>query len=126
MSSLSYDAVRSELLRAQAPWWDAARATPVPYVRPPYGDYGQTALNAAGSLGYARVILWDVDPQDWASPGSSVIASRVLSSVRPGSIVLLHLRAQTAAALPTILRGLKARGFQVVTVPKLFRAAGYH
>jgi peptidoglycan/xylan/chitin deacetylase (PgdA/CDA1 family) len=126
MSCLSYDGVRSELLRAQAPWWDAARATPVPYVRPPYGDYSPTALSAAGSLGYARVILWDVDPQDWASPGSSVIASRVLSSVRPGSIVLLHLRAQTAAALPTILRGLKARGFQVVTVPKLFRAAGYH
>jgi len=72
------------------------------------------------------VILWDVDPQDWASPGSSAIASRVLSSVRPGSIVLLHLRAQTAAALPTILRGLRARGYQVVTVPKLFRAAGYH
>lgn len=126
MTYLSYDEIRSELLRSQKSWWDAARGTPVPYVRPPYGISNATTLDAFGSLGYSRVILWDVDPQDWTSPGASVIASRVLSRVRPGSIVLLHLRSQTAAALPAILRGLKARGYQAVSLPALYRAAGYH
>jgi peptidoglycan/xylan/chitin deacetylase (PgdA/CDA1 family) len=69
--------------------------------------------------------MWDVDPQDWREPGASVIASRVLSHVRPGSIVVMHLRPQTAAALPAILRGLRARGYKAVSLPELFRAAGY-
>jgi peptidoglycan/xylan/chitin deacetylase (PgdA/CDA1 family) len=55
-----------------------------------------------------------------------VIAQRVLSNVRPGSIVVMHLKPQTAAALPAILRGLKARGYEAVSLPELFRAAGHH
>ena len=125
MTSLSYSDVRAEVLRSQVPWWDGARVTPVRYVRPPYGAYNTTTLAALGSAGYARVIIWDVDPQDWRDPGASVIVSRVLSNVRPGSIVVLHMRSQTATALPAIIRGLRARGYDVVSLPELFRAAGY-
>jgi peptidoglycan/xylan/chitin deacetylase (PgdA/CDA1 family) len=125
MPSQSFGAVQSELLRSAAPWWSAADATPVPYARPPYGAYNGSTVAAFGSVGYSRVIMWDVDPQDWSEPGASVIASRVLSRVRPGSIVVMHLRPQTAAALPAILSGLRARGYKAVSLPELFRAAGY-
>lgn len=124
MTGQSHGAVRGELLRSMAPWWSAAGGTPVPYLRPPYGEYNGTTVAAAGSAGFTRIILWDVDPQDWAEPGSGVIAQRVLSAVRPGSIVVMHLRGQTAAALPAILRGLRARGYKAVSLPELFRAAG--
>jgi peptidoglycan/xylan/chitin deacetylase (PgdA/CDA1 family) len=125
MTRQSHGAVRGEWIRSEAPWWNAAGATPVPYCRPPYGDYNGTTVAASGSAGFARVILWDVDPQDWAQPGSGVIASRVLSHVHPGAIVVMHLTPQTAAALPTILSGLRARGYKAVSLPELFRAAGY-
>ncbi|HET6497101.1 MAG TPA: polysaccharide deacetylase family protein, partial [Thermoleophilia bacterium] len=125
MTSQSSGAVRSELLRSAAPWWSGAKATPVPYVRPPYGAYNSNTVAACGSIGFSRVIMWDVDPQDWRQPGASVIAARVLSRVRSGSIVVMHLRSQTAAALPAILRGLRARGYKAVSLPELFRAAGY-
>lgn len=125
MTRQSYSGVRGEWIRSEAPWWNAAGATPAPYCRPPYGDYNGTTVAASGSAGFTRVILWDVDPQDWSEPGSSVIAQRVLSHVRPGSIVCMHLRGQTAAALPTILSGLRARGYKAVSLPELFRAAGY-
>jgi peptidoglycan/xylan/chitin deacetylase (PgdA/CDA1 family) len=125
MPSQSSGAVQSELLRSAAPWWNAAGATPVPYGRPPYGAYNSSTVAAFGAAGFARVIMWDVDPQDWSQPGASVIASRVLSRVRPGSIVVMHLRPQTAAALPAILSGLQGRGYKVVSLPELFRAAGY-
>ena len=125
MPSQSSGAVQNELLRSAAPWWNAADATPVPYGRPPYGAYNSRTVAAFGGIGYSRVIMWDVDPQDWREPGASVIASRVLSHVRPGSIVVMHLRPQTAAALPAILRGLRARGYKAVSLPELFRAAGY-
>ncbi len=117
--------VCGELERSSRPWWAAARATPMPYLRPPYGIYDRRTLAVARSAGFARIVLWDVDPEDWRSPGAGVIAQRVLRNVRPGSIVLLHLRPQTAAALPAILRGLRARGYKVVSLPELFRAAGY-
>ena len=125
MTRQSYAAVRGEWMRTEAPWWNAAGATPVPYCRPPYGAYNGSTVAASGSAGFTRVILWDVDPQDWAQPGAGVIASRVLSHVSPGSIVCMHLRGQTAAALPAILSGLRARGYKAVSLPELFRAAGY-
>ena len=125
MTRQSYGGVRDEWIRSEAPWWNAAGATPAPYCRPPYGDYNGTTVAASGSAGFTRVILWDVDARDWTEPGSGVIAQRVLSAVRPGSIVCLHLRPQTAAALPAILSGLRARGYKAVSLPELFRAAGY-
>jgi peptidoglycan/xylan/chitin deacetylase (PgdA/CDA1 family) len=125
MTRQGYSGVRGEWIRSEAPWWNAAGATPVPYCRPPYGDYNGTTVAASGSAGFTRVILWDVDPQDWAQPGSGVIASRVLSHVHPGAIVVMHLTSQTAAALPAILRGLRGRGYKAVSLPELFRAAGY-
>jgi len=125
MTRQSYSGVRGEWIRSEAPWWNAAGATPVPYCRPPYGDYNGSTVAASGSAGFTRVILWDVDPRDWSEPGSAVIAQRVLSAVHPGAIVVMHLRGQTAAALPTILSGLRARGYKAVSLPELFRAAGY-
>jgi peptidoglycan-N-acetylglucosamine deacetylase len=126
MTREGYNGVRRELIRSIAPWWAAAGAVPVPYCRPPYGSFNRTTLAAAGSAGFTRVVLWDVDPRDWTGPGSGVIAQRVLSHIHPGAIVCMHLRAQTAAALPAILRGLHARGYKAVSVPELFRAAGSH
>ncbi len=105
-------------------WWRVARATPVPYFRPPYGGYDSTTLAMAGSLGFARVMLWSVDPSDYTQPGAGVIVACVLAAVRPGAIVELHLLPQTAAALPNLIAGLRARGYSLVTLPQLFRAAG--
>ncbi len=48
---------------------------------------------------------------------------RVPARTRPGSIILLHPwaegRAETRRALPAIIRGLKARGYRLVTVSEL-------
>jgi len=95
----------------------------VPFVRPPYGALDADVRRAAGSLGYAWIALWSVDPRDWSLPGAGVIASRVLSGVGSGSIVVLHVNDQTAAALPAILRGLHARGLRSVTLFELVSGA---
>ncbi len=125
MTRQSYAQVLHEWVSSEAPWWSAAGVSPVPYCRPPYGSHNATTAAAAGAAGFTRIILWDVDPQDWASPGSGVIAQRVLSHLHPGAIVCMHIRAQTAQALPAILSGMRARGYKCVSLPELFRAAGY-
>jgi peptidoglycan/xylan/chitin deacetylase (PgdA/CDA1 family) len=123
---LSYRAIRTRLLKDEAVWWKVARNTPAPYFRPPYGAYDAKTLRAAGDTGYARVILWDVDPHDARRPGAAVIAHRVLSSVRRGSIVEMNVLGQTAGALPAILDGLRKEHLRPVTLPVLFEGGGFH
>jgi peptidoglycan/xylan/chitin deacetylase (PgdA/CDA1 family) len=87
--------------------------------RPPGGSRGESgAAHAAGMA----TILWDIDTRDWASPGYSAIYHSAIGA-RPGSIVLMHdgggFRGQTVAALPRIIRTLRARNLKLVTVTKL-------
>ena len=88
-------------------------------LRPPFGAVDSRVYARAARLG-KKIRLWTVDPQDWASPGTSVIVRRVLDNVVSGSVVILHDgggdRSQTVAALPTILRALKAKGYHFSTM----------
>jgi peptidoglycan/xylan/chitin deacetylase (PgdA/CDA1 family) len=90
--------------------------------RPPYGAYDSSIIDVARSLGLATV-LWNVDPRDWARPGTRSIVQQVLAQVRPGSIVISHdgggPRGETLAAYPSIIAGLRARGYRIVTIPEL-------
>jgi peptidoglycan-N-acetylglucosamine deacetylase len=90
--------------------------------RPPGGTASSSVIAAAGSLGM-RTINWDVDPRDWALPGTEAIYSNVVSHARDGSIVLMHdgggPRDETLAALPRIIDTLRARGFGFATVSEL-------
>ena len=124
MTRQSASQIQSEWTRAAAPWWRATGCSPVPYCRPPYGDMNSATTSASAAIGFYRVILWDVDPRDWSQPGAGAITSRVLSHVHPGAIVCLHLTPQTAQALPSILSGLKARGYKAASLPEMFHAAG--
>lgn len=118
----STDFVHSRLSRDRASWWNTARAAS-PYMRPPYGSYDSQVVRISGQLSMPRVIMWDVDPQDWRRPGAGAIASHVRSRATHGSIVVLHTLGQTADALPAMIRGLRARGLEPVSLDTLFRAA---
>ncbi len=105
--------------------------------RPPYGidHQPETAdevaqLPIAQSMGYI-IIGARIDPHDWGEPGgvppasADVIVQRVLEQARSdgGNIVLLHDgggdRSHTVEALPQIIDGLRAAGFQIVPVSEL-------
>ena len=90
--------------------------------RPPYGDYDGSVVRTARSLGLATV-LWNVDPRDWARPGTAAIKRIVLGEVQPGSIIISHdgggPRGETLAAYPGIIAGLRARGYRILTIPEL-------
>jgi peptidoglycan-N-acetylglucosamine deacetylase len=80
--------------------------------RPPYGVTNAKVRSVGASLHLIQT-LWSVDPHDWANPPASVICRRVVSNVRPGSIVLLHdgSGANTVEALPCIIKRLRAQGY---------------
>ena len=90
--------------------------------RPPYGIVHNAMTRRAQATNKA-IILWSADSEDWRKPGVSRIVSNVLREVGPGGIVLMHdgggNRAETIAALPQIISGLRSRGYSFVTVPQL-------
>jgi peptidoglycan/xylan/chitin deacetylase (PgdA/CDA1 family) len=123
-TKLSDAAIRAQLRQTDDVWWNDFKASTVPYLRPPYGAYNAHVLAIAGQMGYSRIIMWDVDSNDWTNPGVGAIVRNVLTHVRNGSIIVLHTRGKTPKALPLIIAGLRARGYQMVTIPELFKAAG--
>jgi peptidoglycan-N-acetylglucosamine deacetylase len=92
-----------------------ATGAPVRCLRPPHGTVDAATAAQARALGL-RLVMWDVDSNDWRRPGAGVIAGRVLGRVRAGDVVLLHDgggdRSQTVAALQQVLASLSARGFR--------------
>ena len=84
-------------------------------MRPPYGAYDDRTR----ALGLP-IIRWDVDSEDWRNRSAAITTQRVLSAVRPGSIVLMHdIHPSTVDATPGIIAALQARGYVLVTVPEL-------
>jgi peptidoglycan/xylan/chitin deacetylase (PgdA/CDA1 family) len=113
--------VRGQLQRTLAVIRAQTGYTPCVF-RPPYGSYDSSVVRTARALGLATV-TWNVDPSDYAQPGTSAIVHRVLAQVQPGSIVISHdgggPRGQTLAAYPQIISALRRRGFGIVTIPQL-------
>jgi peptidoglycan/xylan/chitin deacetylase (PgdA/CDA1 family) len=96
------------------------------YFRFPGGCYDEAALQALAPLG-VTVIQWDVVSGDPFATAAAPIVHAVLSQVKPGSIVVMHVtegNAQfTDEALPPILDGLRAKGLEPVTVSQLLTGA---
>jgi len=92
---------------------------PASCLRLPYGLGGQAVDARLRAQGLAE-LGWDVDPSDYLRPGAAVIARRVLTALHPGAIVVMHdgggNRSQTVAALPAIIRGSRAAGYQIAPV----------
>ena len=121
MSHLSRRRQRGELLEEAAEMGDSGAPFPRMF-RPPYGLWNAATL---ALLRHYRMlmVLWSVDTDDWQRPGVEAIVRAALRGATPGAIILLHDaggdRSQTVAALPRIIRGLRRRGYRLVTVPRL-------
>jgi peptidoglycan/xylan/chitin deacetylase (PgdA/CDA1 family) len=93
------------------------------WFRPPGGGVDDQAYTEAAKQGLGTV-LWTVDPRDWGrGQTAAAIEKAVVSATRPGSVILLHdgggARSQTIAALPKIIRRLKASGYEFVLLDDL-------
>ena len=126
LSTLGPDAQESEIVGGARAVAQATGHKPRLF-RPPYGAYDDATLRVLRRE-QALMVLWTYSAYDWKHPDADYIADRVLRLARPGAIVLMHdaggfTRAPTLKALPRIVRGLRRRGYRLVTVPRLLRDA---
>jgi polysaccharide deacetylase family sporulation protein PdaB len=93
--------------------------------RCPYGEYDDHVVGALTNMGM-KTIQWDVDSLDWKELSATEITNRVVSRVKPGSIVLFHNAAlHTPEALPGIIEALLADGYNIVPVSELLLSGSY-
>ena len=90
--------------------------------RAPGGNVTPALLQRARSLGFAT-IQWDVDPRDWATPGTAAIYDNVIANADDGAIVIQHdgggNRSETLAALSVEIAALRRRGYRFVTLTQM-------
>jgi peptidoglycan-N-acetylglucosamine deacetylase len=122
--------VRHEVLAGAASIQQVTGADPRPFFRFPFGSKDARALAEVNSLGYVA-IRWTVDSLGWqgtvnGTRGPDFTATRVLAATTPGEIVLMHVGSNPtdhsmldAAALPTVIDGLRQRGYGFTTLRTL-------
>ena len=86
------------------------------YIRPPFGSW-------KCNLDYETKmieVLWDIDPLDWKTNNSDVIAKRVTDKVTENDIILLHDASESSVlAAFKIIDQLEKEGYTFVTVDEI-------
>ena len=112
--------IRSQILRTQRAVERATGGAVVPRVyRAPGGAWGPAVYRELHRENLVP-LAWDVDPSDWARPGTAHIVADMLTA-RAGDIILCHDgggdRSETYAALKTVIPALRHRGLRFATLP---------
>jgi peptidoglycan/xylan/chitin deacetylase (PgdA/CDA1 family) len=120
LNKLSSSGVKSQLSKTDKKVKDIIGKKPA-ICRAPYGAYNKTVLNAMKRPN----IFWAVDTLDWKYRDTNRLISYVKSHAGDGRIVLMHdIHATTAKAVNSICKGLKNKGYEMVTVTELSAIKG--
>ncbi len=110
--------VEREMLRTNAAIRAATGGRPR-YFRPPGGNLSPEVTAVAEAWGMVPC-MWTVNGEKLERTDPAGLVRHIVDSSKPGSIILLHNgRQSTVDALPAILKGLRSRGFSMVTVDEL-------
>lgn len=109
LASLSDSAVTSQLSRQKTIAQNQTGQVENVF-RPPYGSYTSKTYTLGSSLGLS-LVTWTHDTKDYTDPPTSQTVNFVVSNAADQRIFLMHDgHANTLAAIPGILDGLRAKG----------------
>lgn len=93
--------------------------------RAPYGEYNDTVIKAAKDKGY-HTIQWNLDTLDYTGLTGEEMWKRLDSKIKAGDIILSHNGTKhTADSLDMLLKNIKQKGLEVVTVSNLIYSENY-
>lgn len=122
LTKLSTSGMRSQIGGGTDAFREATGARTVPLFRPPYGSTNSTVAAVAGSEGFSHLVLWDIDPRDWAGGSAKAITDHIVSRAHNGAIVVMHLSApHTYEAIPGLATRLRDKGYELVTVSEMLK-----
>ena len=121
MATLSRKELQNEITNTQALLPPGCEAT---FLRPPGGS-GSSLVSQIAARENLSLLLWSVDPRDWAVHDAAAVEAAVVSQVQDGDVILLHdLSDSSVDAALSIIDRLQHEGFQFVTVSRLASLRG--
>lgn len=120
LRQITDEQIAEQMRRTESIVVDTTGRSTKPYMRAPFGGYDDRMLAALRRLGYT-VVHWSLDSTDWrAESTSDSVTEHVIAKAQPGDIVVLHAHSpKTAAALPAIIKSLKAKGYRLGTLSEV-------
>ena len=91
---------------------------PITLFAPPSGSFGENTEAACKALGM-KMILWTKDTIDWRDSDVDLIVKRATKNISNGDLILMHPKAQTVTALPTIIEAYLAQNISLTTVSEV-------
>jgi peptidoglycan/xylan/chitin deacetylase (PgdA/CDA1 family) len=123
MSRLPAGQIADEIVRTEAALDRYGRHSVA--FRPPFGDWNDLVMQVVAQH-HLPFVTWDVVSGDPSlKTTKSGMVHSVVTRARAGSIIIFHINGRgwkTAEALPTILQGLRTRGFRFVQLSELMSA----
>ena len=121
MATLNKKQLRQEIEATRALLPNGCNAA---FLRPPGGS-GTRLLEQVAAQENLALLLWSVDPRDWAVHDAAAVEAAVISQVQDGDVILLHdLSDSSVDAALSIIDRLQEDGFQFVTVSQLAELRG--
>ncbi|MDM5248672.1 MULTISPECIES: polysaccharide deacetylase family protein [unclassified Lysinibacillus] len=117
LTNLSTANVKQEVNKTSDAIYKAIGQYPTVF-RPPYG----ATSDKVRSVITMPSILWSIDTLDWKHRNADKILSYVKSSVKDGSIILMHdIHQSTANGLENVILYLQKQGYEFVTVSEILQ-----
>ena len=122
MARLSAEQMADEIER-NADWIESFIGERPEFFRPPYINVSPLLHETVG-----LTFINGINCEDWEhGVDAATRTQRILDQAKDGDVILMHDMAdnvQTVEAIKTLIPALKERGFELVTVPELFKRKG--
>lgn len=116
LAGMSMRSAKSQISRTDKVIYKATKTKPK-YIRPPYGSITHAEIKAFNR----PIIQWNVDSLDWSYLNAARTANHVVATTHGRSIILMHdIHATSVAAVPSIIKRLRAKGYVFVSLDKQF------
>lgn len=123
LTQLSKEDVHTDMETTARQIYELSGIRPV-VMRPPGGAWDETVQQEAKDEGMS-VILWSLDPRDWASHNASAVLQTMTRRAGAGDIILMHdLSESSVSAALSLVDTLQKRGYCFVTVSELAQLSG--
>lgn len=93
--------------------------------RGPYGEYNDTVVKSASDNKH-KMIQWSIDTLDYNGLSGEEMWQKIEGKLDKGSIILMHNGTEnTALSLDMIIKNIKNKGYELVTVSDLIYKDNY-
>lgn len=90
----------------------------IKYFSPHKGEMSPYMGEVARQEGH-YLFRWSLDTVDWQDPPRETFVARITEGLHGGALILMHPRQVTVEALPAAVAGIRAAGYEVVTLSEL-------